>query len=420
MFANTLRSNYLRRSLTLPSPGGRGKSITSPSGRGRSDQRSDRVRVFSFVSATLCLTALALGALSCAPDDKTIRIGVFNSLTGGTATFGISSTQGVRMAADEWNAKGGLLGKQIELIVEDDQSKPEEAAMAVQKLINQNRVAAILGEVASSRTLAGAPIAQKAGIPLITPASTNPRVTRVGDFIFRVCFTDSFQGVVCARFAANNLKIKRLAILKDIKNDYSVGLADFFRQNLLALGGQIVSEESYSEGDTDFRAQITSIKAANPEGIFIPGYYTEAGLIAKQVAEQNLKVHLIGGDGWDSPRTAEIGGDAVEGAFFCNHYSADDTSKLVRDFVNAYQKRHGYVPDAMAPLAYDAANLLFAAIQKAGSTEGRAVRDAIAGTRDFPGVCGTITIDAERNARKPAVILQIVHGQYKIYDVIYP
>jgi branched-chain amino acid transport system substrate-binding protein len=369
----------------------------------------------------LALLSIALLAMSsCAPNENVIRIGVFNSLTGGTATFGISSTNGIKMAVDEWNARGGILGKQIQLIVEDDQSKPEEAAMVVTKLINQNRVVGILGEVASSRTLAGAPIAQKAGIPLITPASTNPKVTRVGDFIFRVCFTDSFQGAVCARFAVQRLGLKRLAILKDVKNEYSMGLANYFRKNAELLGGQIVTEESYSEGDTDFRAQITTMKGANPEVIFIPGYYTEAGLIAKQVAEQNMNVRLIGGDGWDSPRTVEIGGAAVEGAFFCNHYSAEDTSQMVRTFVAAHVKKYGYVPDAMAPLSYDAAELLFTAIQKAGSTEGTKIRDAISQTRDFPGVCGNITIDAERNARKAAVMLQINQGKLKIYDVIQP
>ncbi|HWO56827.1 MAG TPA: ABC transporter substrate-binding protein [bacterium] len=372
-----------------------------------------RLGILSALALTLTLT-------HCAQKQDTIRVGVFSSLTGGTATFGISSTQGVQMAADEWNARGGLLGKQIELIIEDDQSKPDEAALAVTKLINQNRVVAILGEVASSRTLAGAPIAQKAGIPLITPASTNPKVTKVGDFIFRVCYVDSFQGVVCARFATQKLGLKRLAILKDIKNDYSVGLAEYFKQNAIALGAEIVAEQSYSEGDTDFRAQITSIKGANPECIFIPGYYTEVGLIAKQVREQNINAVLLGGDGWDSPRTPEIGGEAVEGAFFCNHYSADDTSQLVQSFVQRYKERHGYVPDAMAPLSYDAANMLFAAIQRAGTTEGRAIRDAIAQTRNFPGICGSVTIDEERNARKSAVVLQITGGKFKVYDIIQP
>ncbi len=369
----------------------------------------------------LALLAFALlGVAACSQNENVIRIGVFNSLTGGTATFGISSTNGIKMAAEEWNAKGGLLGKQIQLIVEDDQSKPEEAAMVVTKLVNQNRVAAILGEVASSRTLAGAPIAQKAGIPLITPASTNPKVTKVGSYIFRVCYTDSFQGAVCARFAVQKLGLKRLAILTDVKNDYSIGLADYFKRDAVLLGGEIVSEESYSEGDTDFRAQLTSIKGANPEVIFVPGYYTEAGLIAKQVAEQNMNVKLIGGDGWDSPRTVEIGGAAVEGAFFCNHYSAEDTSQMVRTFVANHVKKYGYVPDAMAPLSYDAAELLFDAIQRAGSIDGAKIRDAIAQTKDFPGVCGNITIDAERNARKAAVMLQINQGKLKVYDVIQP
>lgn len=374
----------------------------------------------SWLRGLALFALILLAVLSCSPNEDKIRIGVFNSLTGGTATFGISSTNGIKMAVDEWNARGGVLGKQIQLIVEDDQSKPEEAAMVVTKLVNQNRVVGILGEVASSRTLAGAPIAQKAGIPLITPASTNPKVTKVGNYIFRVCYTDSFQGAVCARFAVERLGLKRLAILKDVKNDYSIGLADYFRREALRLGGQIVGEESYSEGDTDFRAQLTSLKGTNPEVLFIPGYYTEAGLIAKQVAEQNMNVRLIGGDGWDSPRTVEIGGAAVEGAFFCNHYSAEDTSQMVRTFVAGYVKKYGFVPDAMAPLSYDAAELLMTAIQNAGSTDGAKIRDAISQARDFPGVCGKITIDADRNARKAAIMLQINQGKLKVYDVIQP
>jgi branched-chain amino acid transport system substrate-binding protein len=253
-----------------------------------------------------------------------ILVGEFSSLTGGTATFGQSTHNAIMMAFDEINASGGVLGKKLKVLVEDDQSKPEEAATAVTKLISQDRVVAVLGEVASSRTLAAAPIAQSNKVPLISPSSTNPRVTEVGDYIFRVCFIDPFQGSVMAKFAASTLKLTKVAILRDIKNDYSVGLADVFIERFKEMGGSITSDQSYSEGDTDFSAQLTSIKASNPQAVFVPGYYTEVGLIARQAKSLGLNVPLLGGDGWDSPKLTEIGGPALNGSYFSNHYSVDD------------------------------------------------------------------------------------------------
>src|SRR5215831_19637222 len=225
----------------------------------------------------LCFSALALLSCTGAKSDSNsteIVIGEFGSLTGTTATFGISTKNGIDMAVDEANKAGGVLGKQVRVIVEDDQGKPEEAQTVVTKLINKDRVSAILGEVASSRTLAAAPVAQQNGIPMITPSSTNPKVTQVGDYIFRVCFIDPFQGLVMAKFANNTLKVKNVAILRDIKNDYSVGLADVFIDNFKKMGGAIVADQSYSEGDTDFSAQLTSIKSRSPQAVFMPGYYT--------------------------------------------------------------------------------------------------------------------------------------------------
>ena len=349
-----------------------------------------------------------------------IVIGEYGSLTGTTATFGISTKNGIDMAIEEINRNGGLLGKQVRVIVEDDQGKPEEAQTVVTKLITSDQVVAVLGEVASSRSLAAAPVAQSNGIPMISPSSTNPKVTEIGDYIFRVCFIDPFQGLVMAKFATNTLMVKNAAILRDIKNDYSVGLADVFIQNFKEMGGTIVADESYSEGDTDFSAQLTSLKAQNPEIIFVPGYYTEVGLIARQAKRLGINAPLLGGDGWDSPRLIEIGGEALNGSFFSNHYSQDDPSPQIQKFVADYKAKYNETPDALAGLGYDSAAVLFDAIKRANSLEGAKIRDALAQTKDFPGVTGKITIDAQRNAVKPAVVLEVKDGKLAYRETITP
>jgi branched-chain amino acid transport system substrate-binding protein len=379
-----------------------------------------RVRALHWAAAA----AMILPALGCGKGRTTdeIRVGEYSSLTGTTATFGQSTHNAVLMAYDEVNGAGGVLGRKIKVFVEDDQSKPEEAATAATKLINQNHVVALIGEVSSSRSLAAAPICQANGIPMVSPSSTNPRVTQTGDYIFRVCFIDPFQGGVMAKFAADTLKVKRVAILVDVRNDYSIGLQTFFRENFKRLGGQIVSEQSYSEGDSDFHAQLTQIKSANPEAIYVPGYYTEVGTIARQARELGIPstVPLMGGDGWDSPRLWEIGGEALNGCYFSNHYSTDNPSPVVQKFVKDYKDRYKQVPDALAALGYDAAKILADAMQRAGSTDGKKVRDALAATKDFMGVTGKITINADRNAVKPAVVLKVENGKYVYSQTINP
>lgn len=344
-----------------------------------------------------------------------IAVGHFASLTGDTATFGQSTDDGIRLAVEEINATGGVLGRPIEVISEDDRSVTEEARTAAQKLIQRDEVVALLGEVASSRSMAAAPEAQRAGVPMISPASTNPKVTEVGDYIFRTCFIDPFQGAVMARFAFEDLGARKVAILSDFKQDYSVGLADFFRKKFRELGGTIVADERYTSGDIEFRAQLTTIRAAGPDAVFVPGYYTEVGLIAKQARELGLDVPLLGGDGWDSTKTLEIGGKAVEGYYFSNHYAADSDNPKVQDFVRRFEAKVGSKPDAMAALGYDAAGILADAIRRAGTTDGPALRDAIAATRDYDGVTGRITIDRERNARKDAVVLKIEDGRFRFF-----
>jgi branched-chain amino acid transport system substrate-binding protein len=338
-----------------------------------------------------------------------IVVGQYASLTGSEATFGINSSNGVALALEEVNKTGVLGGRKIKIITEDDQSKPGQPSSAVKKLISSDRVMAVIGEIASSRSLEAAPICQEAKIPMVSPGATNARVTEVGDYIFRVCFIDPFQGTVMAKFALDNLKATKVAILTDVRNDYSVGLTQYFKEYFESHGGKVVLERSFSGGgtDRDFRAQLTSIKAAQPDAIFVPGYYTEAGLIAKQARSLGIKVPLLGGDGWDSPKLSEIGGSAIEGSYFSTHFSPKDTNPKVQDFVKKYQEKFKTMPDGMAPLGYDAMMVLAQAINTAGSVEGAKIRDALAAVKDYDGVTGKITIDAKRNATKSAVVLQV-------------
>jgi len=321
---------------------------------------------------TICLAAdISIPAFS----QDTIRVGEFGSLTGDNASFGTSQNNGVQMAVQEINDSGGVLGKKIQLLVEDNETKQGETTTIVRKLISQDHVVALIGEVASSKSLEAAPIAQEAKIPQIATAATNPRVTQTGDFIFRVCFTDDFQAVVIARFVLENLGKKRVAFMTDVKQDYSVGLTNIAKAYFAKNGGQVVKEQSYSSGDKDFRAQLTDIKAADPDVIIITGYYPEASLIAKQARQFGIK---------------------------------------------SYKAKYNVLPDAFAALGYDAAKLLADAIKRAGGTDSQKLRDAIASTKDFPGVSGKITINPERNADKSAVILTIKDGAVHYYKTIEP
>ena len=339
-----------------------------------------------------------------------VRIGVFMSTTGTTANFGISSVNGIKMAADEINAAGGINGKQVELLVQDDRSDASEAATIVTKFVTQDQVHAVIGEVASSRSIAAAPIAQNAKIPMLTPSSTNPEVTKKGDFIFRSCFIDPYQGAAIAQFAAKTLGAKTAAIMVDRKNDYSTGLEKVINETFAKFGGKIVATQSYQEGDQDFNAQLTSLKGANPEVIFVPGYYNDVGLIAKQARDKGITVPLVGGDGWDSEQLYKIGGTALNGSYFTNHYSPFDTDPRVVKFVNDYKKRYNSTPDALAATAYDAANIMFDAIKRSKSLSGQDIRDSLAATNAFPGVTGTVTFNQQRDAVKPIVMIEIKDG----------
>lgn len=361
---------------------------------------------------SLTIVASLLIAFACQPSgggDK-VRIGVFMSTTGDTANFGISSVNGIKMAADEVNAAGGINGKQVELLIQDDRSDASEAATIVTKFVTQDQVHAILGEVASSRSIAAAPIAQNAKIPMLTPSSTNPEVTKKGDYIFRSCFIDPVQGAAIAQFGAKSLNAKRGALMVDRKNDYSTGLEKVINEVFTRLGGQIVVTQSYQAGDQDFNAQITSIKGATPDVIFVPGYYGDVGLFAKQARDKGITVPIVGGDGWDSPSLYQIGGAALNGCYFSNHYSPDDADPIVQKFVSDFKSRYGTVPDALAATAYDAARIMFDAIKRANSLDGAAIRDALAATNEFPGVTGKVTFNEHRDAVKPIVMIKIEEG----------
>ncbi len=343
---------------------------------------------------------------------KPILIGHFASMTGSEATFGQSTDAGIRLAVKEANAAGGIMGRTIELKTYDDQGKPQEAGTAVTRLITSDKVAAVLGEVASSLSLAGGRVCQQYGVPMITPSSTNPAVTRTGDMVFRVCYTDPFQGEVCARFAREQLKAQTAATLYDQQQAYSKGLNDYFKKSFIELGGTITTEQAYSGGDQDYSAQLTTLRATQPDVLFLPGYYTDVANIALQVRKLGITVPLLGGDGWDSDKLAKIGGTAIEGAYYANHYAPDEQRPEVQEFIKRFQGEFkGEVPDGMAATGYDAALILFDALRRTPSLEGKALAKAIGETKDFRGVTGTISIDPDRNAKKPCLIVQVKNGQ---------
>lgn len=371
--------------------------------------------------STALLLFPALGCGRGASSDE-IVIGHYASMTGSEATFGQSTDNGIRLAVEEINAAGGINGKKVRLITYDDKGDAREAGSAVERLVNRDRVTAVLGEVASGLSLAGAPICQENGVPMVTPSSTNPDVTKVGDMIFRVCFIDPFQGSVCAKFAREHegLQAEKAAILTDQASPYSVGLRNEFEKAFIAAGGKVVSKQNYQAGDQDFSAQLTAIRASQPDVIFIPGYYTDVGNIALQARKLGITAPLLGGDGWGSDKLSEIAAEALEGSFYSDHYSRQDPSERVQGFIKKYEAKHKQTPDSLAAMGYDAARVLFEAIGRAESLEGKAIAAELAKTRDFEGVTGRISIDAERNAIKPAVILEMKKGQPTFVTTIAP
>jgi branched-chain amino acid transport system substrate-binding protein len=374
---------------------------------------------------SMCLPLCLMSVLGCGTgggNANEIVVGHYASLTGGQATFGRSSDEGVVMAVDEINAAGGVQGKKIRLITYDDKGDAREVGVAVTRLINKDGAVAVLGEVASSLSLAAAPICQDNQTPMVSTSSTNPKVTQVGDMIFRVCYIDPFQGWACAKFAreSDRLKAQTAAILYDQVSAYSVGLQEEFAKSFTKMGGQIVATKAYSEGDQDFSPQLTAIQSSQADIVFIPGYYTDVGNIAIQARRLGLDKPLLGGDGWDSEKLGEVARDAVEGCFFSNHYSHEDPKPVVQEFLRKYQEKHHKIPDALAPLGYDAARILAQAMERAKSLSGPDIAAELAKTKDFNGVTGMISMDAQRNANKPIAILELNNGMPHLVETIKP
>lgn len=362
----------------------------------------------------------ALLVSSCTQRSESIRVGEYASLSGKEATYGQAAHKGTVLAVEEINARGGVLGRKLELISEDDESKPGEAATVVKKLISRDRVVTVLGEIASSRSLEAAPICQNAKVPMISPGSTAPEVTDRGTYIFRACFIDPFQGTVMAKFARRTLHAQRVAILSSVSSAESVGLAKYFREEFAHDGGEVALEQKYADGDKDFRAQLTAIRADNVDGIFVPGYYAEAALICKQARELGITVPLFGIDGWESPELVRIGGAAVEGSYFATHFSPQNRSPAVVSFDERYRKRWGDESDTLAALGYDSVLMLVDALQRAQSADPTKIREALAATKNLHAVTGTITLDEHRNPTKSAVVLQVKNGKFEYVETIEP
>ena len=378
------------------------------------------------VLAVILVCALIAGVgVGCKAKAGVVNLGGIFPMTGASATFGVSSKNGVDMAVEEFNAAGGAtiggVKTTVNYINEDDTGLPEVGASAAQMLINQDKVIGIIGAVMSKVSLAVAPICQAAGVPQISPTSTNVKVTLVGDYIFRACFIDPFQGTVMANYVWNTLKLKTAAVLYDNGNDYNKGLAENFKASFEKNGGKVVAYEAFTDEakTVDYKAQLTVIKAANPAFLYLPNYYGSVALQLKQAREMGLNAPAGGGDGWDSPDLVKIGGAAVEGGVFSNHFSKDDQSPKVQTFVKAYTTKYGAAPDALAALAYDAAGLFLDAFKTCGSIKGSDIRDAMKNTT-FSGISGAYKFDANRDPIKSAVIIKIVNGQQTFLQTVNP
>ncbi|MGZ6265059.1 MAG: ABC transporter substrate-binding protein [Bdellovibrionota bacterium] len=395
-------------------------------------------RNYSKIALGICVSALAIAsctkqqsadkpaeapaASTQAPASDKIVIGHYASLTGDTASFGTSTKKGVDLAAKLYNDAGGLNGKKVEVVTYDDQSKPEEASTMITKLITQDNANAVIGEVASKLSIVAADVAMRYKTPMVSPSSTNPAVTAKGNYIFRICFIDPFQGEVMAKFATENLKAKTAAILRDVSQDYAVGLADYFKKAFEAKGGKIVLDTSYNTKDTDFKGQLAEVKGKKPDVLFVPGYYNEVALILKQARGLGMKLPVLGGDGWESEDLVKVAGkDALEGTYYSNHYAPDTKDVGAQDFIAAFKKEYnGELPDAMAALGFDTFNVLTDALKRAKSTSRDDLKDAIAQTKDFKAVTGQITLDKDRNAVKSAVVLKFHDGVAKYFATVKP
>jgi branched-chain amino acid transport system substrate-binding protein len=377
---------------------------------------ADAVRALS-VAASLLFAASATAFAAAEP----IRIGEVEPMTGKEAAFGQASHRGVMMAIEEINARGGILGRPLVVITDDNQSKPGDSATITKKLIGRDKVVAVLNGGSTAQCLETAPICQTAKIPMMATTATAAKVTEFGPYIFRNCFIDPFQGAVLAKFARTSLKAQRAAMLSSVSSPFSVGLADVFRTTFPKQGGTIVLEQKYNDGEKDFRAQLTAIRSTNPEVLVVMGFYTEGGLIIRQARELGINCPMLSADGWEAPELLDTAGRAANGVYYSSHYSAESTVPEVQGFLTKYKAKYGgEAPESCAPLAYDGMMILADAIARAGKTDAAAIRDALAATKSYPGVTGRTTIDAQRNASKPAVIVRVEDGKVKFIEAVAP
>ncbi len=388
-----------------------------------------RGKLFKTMAAAICAASILI--TGCGGSDKgssadTIKIGAIGEMTGGNASYGTSMMRGFNLAVKEINAAGGIDGKKITIVEADTKSEPAEAANAMSKLINQDKVSFVSGIFTSSSAIAACNISETAKVPYLAVGATNPAVTVAKDGstkpnTFRVCFIDPFQGTVGANFVTNELKAKTAAIYIDNSSDYSKGLADFFKKSFVANGGSIVAEEAYLQKDTDFKAVLTKIKATNPELIYVPGYYEEVGKIIKQARELGITVPIVGGDGWDSPKLPEIAGaEALNNTFFTNHYSPDSDSAESKAFVAAFEKEYNQKPDAPAVLGYDALKLMVDAIKRAGAADPAKVSKALAETKSFNAVTGALALNDKHDAVKSVTIIKFQDGKQAYCSTVNP
>jgi len=370
------------------------------------------------IAGTMAITAL----VGCSKTDNgdTIKIGGIGPLTGAASTYGQSAKEGADLYIEEINKAGGIDGKQVELIFEDDQADPNPAIQAFNKLVDNDKVVAILGPVTSGATSAVVPNATTKQIPLITPTATAPNITKDGgEFVFRGCFIDSFQGEILAKYADENLGKKTAAVLYNAGSDYSKGIAESFKKDFEAKGGEVLEYLSYNDKETDFNAQLTKIKSKNPDVLVLPDYYTVVGLIASQARDKGITAQFLGGDGWESEELATIGKDAVDGALYINHYYSGDQDENVKNFVDGYKAKYNKEPDAFAALSYDTTKVLLKGIEDAGSTDGVAIKDALSKV-EINSVTGNIKFNNDRSAVKTASIIKVNGDKKELVDKVNP
>jgi branched-chain amino acid transport system substrate-binding protein len=373
----------------------------------------------SVLVSSVVVFSLFAGCSSATVNNKTsnVKVGLNYELSGNVATYGQSISGGIELAFEEINKNGGVLEKQLEAVKVDNKSDNTEAANVATKLATRDKVVALLGPATSGNTKAASPAAMQNKIPLISASATADDVTvdsngKVRDFVFKTCFSDSFQGVMMSNFAFKDLGLKKAAVLVDTTSDYSKGLSKNFKETYKQLGGTVLTEEAYQAKETDFKAVLTKIKGLNPEVLFVPGYYEEVGLIVRQARELGLNVPVLGGDGYESPKLTEIAGKAaLEKVYYTSHYSSKDTTPEVTKFREAYNKKYGKDPDAFSALGYDMAYFFADALKRTGQVDSVKLKDALAATKDFKGVTGTFSMDSNHNPVKSVTVIEMKNGE---------